>query len=264
MWDKRPGDQFEMTDGSIVSFTEYYQQQYNRTVQDKDQPLLVIFFFATAGRWLTSLVSAESGEETRGRGPGRGFQSRCLPHPRVLRNDWSDGGDEERQTDYAGFGPAHTSTAGVEDRTCPRISQESYRVSFWICVSDFTSAGGHFSSEEIQKLFSTWSLSLGKDVAEVKARVLPPEELKAGSNTTFKYDPASGDWAKESRGTKLTKAVNLEHWVFVFPKGQRDKAEEFFTNIRDIGGRIGMTIEKPQMSVSRLLSLVALVMLLFQ
>ncbi len=44
MWDKRPGDKFEMTDGSILSFTEYYQQQYNKLVTDKDQPLLVILF----------------------------------------------------------------------------------------------------------------------------------------------------------------------------------------------------------------------------
>ncbi|MCP3663915.1 MAG: hypothetical protein GY696_15720 [Gammaproteobacteria bacterium] len=116
-------------------------------------------------------------------------------------------------------------------------------------VSGFTSADGIFSCKEIQQLFARWSLSFGKDVAHVKARVLQPENLVAGDNTTFNYNPASGDWAKESRGTKLTKAVNLEHWVFVFPKGQKDKAEEFFTSIRDIGRRIGMTIEKPEMLV---------------
>ena len=41
-WDQRPGSQFALEDGSRVTYIDYYQQQYNLTVRDRDeQPLLV-------------------------------------------------------------------------------------------------------------------------------------------------------------------------------------------------------------------------------
>ncbi|KAM6166384.1 piwi-like protein 3 [Erethizon dorsatum] len=45
-WDQSPRDTFKKSDGSEITFAEYYMQQYNQIITDLSQPLLV-----SQGRW---------------------------------------------------------------------------------------------------------------------------------------------------------------------------------------------------------------------
>lgn len=38
-----PMNEFEKSDGVKISYKEYYFRQYNKTIEDNDQPLLVSF-----------------------------------------------------------------------------------------------------------------------------------------------------------------------------------------------------------------------------
>lgn len=40
-FERNPESKFELKDGSEVSFAEYYQRQYNITIRDYNQPLLI-------------------------------------------------------------------------------------------------------------------------------------------------------------------------------------------------------------------------------
>lgn len=99
----------------------------------------------------------------------------------------------------------------------------------------------------MKALFSTWNLQLSGELAKVTARVLPAEGLIAGNEQLFGYSPASGDWARESRETRLLDGVDLKHWILVFPARDQEKAESFYKTISGIGPRIGMQVAMPEM-----------------
>ncbi len=40
-WNMNPKNEFEMADGTKISYKEYYLRQYNKEIKDSNQPLLV-------------------------------------------------------------------------------------------------------------------------------------------------------------------------------------------------------------------------------
>ncbi len=41
MWDLKPTNEFEVSDGTKMTFVEYYKTQHGKTITDLQQPLLV-------------------------------------------------------------------------------------------------------------------------------------------------------------------------------------------------------------------------------
>ncbi|XP_078682113.1 piwi-like protein 1 isoform X3 [Branchiostoma floridae x Branchiostoma belcheri] len=209
-WEQNPQNKFKMFDGTEMSYVEYYAKQYNKTVRDMDQPLL---------------VSRPKKKVQKGGKPMEG-PLYLLPELCTLT-----GLTDEVRADFHVM-----KDIAIHTRITPDKRNETLQ----------TFINTLNRNEKVQKDMKGWGLSYDKTLLKLEGRVMPPEKIWQRSGS-YNYKPQDADWGKEMRGQQLISCVPMQNWLFIFPQRNSPQAQDFLQALVRVGPPMGMNINKPIM-----------------
>lgn len=99
------------------------------------------------------------------------------------------------------------------------------------------------NSEAIEML-NRWGLTIDEDPVTLEGRNLGSEALLFGDNK--KVTAVNGDWQKCFRDVSVFQAVDIKHWIIVFPAKDARLATTFSNMIRKVGPCLGIGVAEPK------------------
>lgn len=187
-WDKSPASTFPKSDGTQISFIDYYKTQYGVTIRNPTQPLL---------------VSRASARELRG-----GMSEIKLLVPELCRMTGLTEGQR---------GNIQLMRAVAEHtRVAPAA-----RVSSLYKFSERL-----LGKKEIVDDLKSWDFELDKKLVEVQARILPQEEIIVGGGKTYLSGPEV-DWTRQLRSNPMLSLGRCEVFVVMFPNRLNQQTKSF-------------------------------------
>ncbi|XP_059156591.1 piwi-like protein 1 isoform X2 [Physella acuta] len=209
-WNARATDTFEKN-GEQMSYIQYYQQHWNITVKDSDQPLLV----------------TRPTERDKRRGQKTNLY--LVPELCVIT-----GLSDQLRSDYnvmkdlaaiTRIGP--TDRLKQIQRLCEQLNQ----------------------SEKVGEILRPWKIEISDKPAKIPARQLPAERLLMKTNrgeiTKISYDSRKADWSRNMRNISLLNSVNMDQWVIIFPYAASQPSAELSETFTKVGKGMGMRIVDP-------------------
>jgi len=207
-WDKHPSDTFEKSDGSKISFKEYYEQVYEKPVKDPQQPLLI----------------SQPKEKDRKRGMSGPIL--LLPEFCVIT-----GLSDEVRANFSIMKDLAQHT---------RISPAARAGNLSSFMSDLN------SNQEAQKELADWNLEFSNQLLKMSGRILPVEAMHQ-NNCKFSYKQQDADWSKETRGKQLISTVNMTNWVLVYTQRDQKAAQDMCQTLKRVCGPMGMQVADPSL-----------------
>lgn len=207
-WDKHPSDTFEKSDGSKISFKEYYEQVYEKPVKDPQQPLLI----------------SQPKEKDRKRGMSGPIL--LLPEFCVIT-----GLSDEVRANFSIMKDLAQHT---------RISPAARAGNLSSFMSDLN------SNKEAQKELADWNLEFSNQLLKMSGRILPVENMHQ-NNCKFSYKQQDADWSKETRGKQLISTVNMTNWVLVYTQRDQKAAQDMCQTLQRVCGPMGMQVAEPSL-----------------
>ncbi|XP_020631825.1 piwi-like protein 1 isoform X2 [Orbicella faveolata] len=207
-WDVFPSHTFHGRFKGVerdISYIEYYQETYERTITDRDQPLLV------------SRLKKLPGQKMR------------IPEGELFLVPelcFLTGLTDEMRNDFMLM-----KDLAVHTRVDPKARNQSL----------MRFMGSIQSNEESAAELSGWNLEFEKTTLNLPGRVLPAEKIYQ-KNKSYSYDPKSADWSKEMRGNPLHSTVNLENWILVYTQRDTGNAKDFSQTLRKVCGPMGISV----------------------
>uniref|UniRef100_A0A8C4PYR5 Piwi-like RNA-mediated gene silencing 1 n=1 Tax=Eptatretus burgeri TaxID=7764 RepID=A0A8C4PYR5_EPTBU len=204
-WDRNPQMLFKKTDGSEISYVDYFMQHYNQSVTDMSQPLLV--------------------SRVRRRNPQGGASTEMVLH---LLPEFSflTGLSDKIRSDYNVMRELAQHTR-VDPQQRSAVLQR-----FMDCIN---------SNKDVKEMMNNWGLAFDKGLVNLSSRVLPTERLSQNGHT-YSYNPNAAEWSRECRGLRLISAVSLTDWILVFARRCKDGARTLMQFLCRVGPPMGMNI----------------------
>ncbi|KAE8628028.1 hypothetical protein XENTR_v10007275 [Xenopus tropicalis] len=206
-WNMTPQSTFKKSDGSDISFVDYYRMQYNKEIRDLRQALI-----ANIPR------RVRPGGDT---GPIVLVPELCNLTGLTdrMRNDFGV------MRDLA----VHT--------RLPPDQREKQVARFLNYIH---------KDENVQKELRDWGLNFDKQLLPFVGRVSPPERiLQAGR--TADYNPQFADWSREMRGQTLISVRHLDNWMLLYPRRCYDAAQTLVQTLNKVAQQIGMRMNNVRM-----------------
>ncbi|XP_068681290.1 piwi-like protein 1 [Montipora foliosa] len=207
-WDQYPSSTFKgrfKGEERDISYCQYYEEVYDKKIQDMDQPLLV------------SRLKKIPGQKMR------------IPDGEVLLVPelcFLTGLTDEMRNDFSLM-----KDLAVHTRVDPKTRNKSL-LSFM---------GDICSNQESSAELAGWNLEFEKETLNLPGRVLPAEKIYQ-KNRNYSYDPKSADWSREMRGMALHSTVNLESWVLIYTNRDGANAKDFEQTLKKVGGPMGIEV----------------------
>jgi len=208
-WDKTPSDEFEGRNGEKRSYMKYYAERYNRTIRDAKQPLLISI----------AKVRDERASQT---GPIYLVPELCN----------MTGLSEEQRSNFQMMKALGAYTRQEPKKRMETLKKFSQRIS------------GH---PGIRKDLEDWGLKFSTELETFKARVLPPEKILGGKNSSTSYTLDNADWSKCFRKWESVSAKSLASWAVVYCMKDELATKEFLASLYKVAPSLGMTIKPPKM-----------------
>jgi aubergine-like protein len=207
-WEKHPSDTFEKADGTKITFKEYYETVYEKTVTDVQQPLLI------------------SRPKEKDRKRGMSGPILLLPEFCVIT-----GLSDEIRANFSVMKDLAQHT---------RISPGARAQNLTQFMNDLN------ANPEASKELKQWNLQFDKDLLKMTGRCLGAEKMfQKGADFSYKIQDA--DWSKESRGKQLISSVNLDNWVLFYIGRDNNIANDFRNTLGRVCGPMGMQVRDPKM-----------------
>uniref|UniRef100_A0A672UWR8 Piwi-like protein 1 n=1 Tax=Strigops habroptila TaxID=2489341 RepID=A0A672UWR8_STRHB len=206
-WDANPQCTFRKSDGSEISYVDYYKRQYNQEITDLNQPVLI--------------------SQCRRKG------GNMMPGPVVLIPElcFLTGLTEKMRNDFNMM-----KDLAIHTRLPPEQRQrEIGRLVEYIRKDD-----------NVQKELRDWGLSFDSNLLSFKGRVVQGEKILQSGNM-FDYNPQFGDWSKETRGTPLICAKPLDNWLLIYTRRNYDTANTLLQNLFKVTPAMGIKMNKATM-----------------
>ncbi|KAG8452990.1 hypothetical protein GDO86_004701 [Hymenochirus boettgeri] len=201
-WNKTPQSTFKKSDGTDVSFVDYYRTQYNKEVKDLRQPLLV------------NIPKKVKPGEVRG------------PILLVPELSYLTGLTDRMRSDFNVMKDLAVHTRLAPDQRENQVGR------FLNCIH---------RDENAQKELRDWGLNFDKQLMQFTGRVAPAEKiLQAGR--TAEYNPQFADWSRELRGQTILSVKHLDHWLLLYTKRNYDAAHILVQNLSKVAQQIGMRL----------------------
>ncbi|GAA6088114.1 piwi-like protein 2 isoform X2 [Tachysurus ichikawai] len=206
-WSKSPKDSFTMSDGTEISFTEYYRKNYGITVKELDQPLLV-----------------HRPKEKANPG-GKVITGEILLLPEL---SFITGIPEKMKKD----------NRSMKDLTAHiNVSVEQHTHSLKQLLSNIS------TNQEAVSELERWGLQINSDILVTQGRTLPMETICLQS-ATFVTSP-SVDWSREVVRDSSISCIPLYCWVVFYPRRAASQAEELVTTFQKVAGPMGIRLDRP-------------------
>ncbi|XP_073510144.1 piwi-like protein 2 [Phyllobates terribilis] len=205
-WSKSPNDVFTMSDGTNISFVDYYSKNYGITVKEVDQPLLV--------------------HRPRERKDARTKMSgMVLLLPEL---SYMTGIPEKMKKDFR----------AMKDLTQQiHLSPKQHYLSLGKLIKRIR------NNEESQVELQRWGLQIDSDIHLTSGRILPMEKINLRNNS---FSPGEDlNWTREVTREPSISAVPLQYWVVIYPKRAFTQVKDLTSTIEKIAGPIGMRVNQP-------------------
>eukprot|EP00079_Xenopus_tropicalis_P021979 XP_012813692.1 PREDICTED: piwi-like protein 4 [Xenopus tropicalis] len=205
-WSTKPTDSFPRKDGSEITYTDYYSQQYSINISDLQQPMLV-----------SALKAKKSDNPDAPRAVHlipelcylTGLSSRALSDFRLMKD------------------------LSMETQLDPeRRQQRLQRLADSIQRTPEASA-------ELEK----WGLRMDKQIP-VTGRIAPPERIFMRDNVCTPGSPA--DWARDTRNEKVICVAPLQNWLMLFSYRNADVAENLLQCLMKVASGMGFHMDMPR------------------
>ncbi|XP_027627375.1 piwi-like protein 3 [Tupaia chinensis] len=195
-WKRRPSDIFEKSDGTEITFVEYYKQHYKEVITDLDQPLLI-----SQGKW-------KMGQKDTDREP-------ILLIPELC---YLTGLSSEISTKYWVM-----RDLAAHMRLDPKRRQ--YELAKFVDSMQ--------KNEAVQKELQFWDLKFDSNCMYISGRVY--RDKRDSQNTNLNYvDPPKLLWTNGLLKNKLARPKSLDRWLLLYPPGDHRLASDFMKNLQKI------------------------------
>lgn len=196
--------------GSQITYLDYYQKEYQVTVRDPHQPLLL--------------------SRPRKRDLRRGQKGNIYLIPELCV---ATGVSQAMRSDPRLMQDLAASTRLGPDQRVQALTKFNNAL---------------FANEKVKTELDQWGLSFSQELAQVRGRILPGEVLTQ-AHRSFTYTGCDGDWAKEVKDVPLSVCREVGRWVLVFPSRQRQEAEDLMAGLRKVTPTLGMVMPQPSMEM---------------
>lgn len=208
-WDFTPDSTFKKSDGSEISFIDYYKTQYNKQITDLKQPAIIH-------------------NPKKGKGPGK------LPTgPVILIPEFCNltGLTDRMRSDFNVM-----KDLAIHTRLAPE--QREKQVGRFL---DYV-----HKDDNVQKELRDWGLNFDTRLLSFSGRVAPPEKILL-SNRAVDYNPQFADWSREIKGPNLIHVKHLDNWVLIYCRRNYDAANALTQNLFKVCQQLGIRINKAVM-----------------
>ncbi|ESO84639.1 hypothetical protein LOTGIDRAFT_131825 [Lottia gigantea] len=205
-WEKRPTHKFKLHNGDEISYVDYYKKNYEITVNDLDQPLLV--------------------SKPKKKDLNRGMKDNIYLLPELCT---LTGLSDDVRADFSVMKDVATHTRIAPEGRCKKLTD-------FIRVMN--------SNPKVQTEMNGWGLRFSQNLLELQGRVLPPEAISQGQ-VPLSYRPEDCDWSRDMRGKRLQSVVNLTDWIAIATKRDGGSAGDLVDTLIRVGGPMGMRINQP-------------------
>ncbi|XP_071093957.1 piwi-like protein 1 isoform X1 [Haliotis cracherodii] len=207
-FDLTPKDTFKLSNGTDITYQEYFQQHYQVNIRDLDQPLLV------------------SRPTVRDRNRGQTAPIYLVPELCVIT-----GLPDEMRADFQVMKDVAVHTRIPPDDRVARLLSFRNRLE---------------RNEQARQEVENWDFQFSEALVEVSGRLLRPEPIIHGGNTRFFYNPQHAEWSSSVRGKKLLVTVALSNWVVLSPSRYKHLAVDFVQTLKMVGPPMDMRFSPPE------------------
>jgi len=207
-WDKHPTESFESSKGTPMTYIQYYEGKYNRTIRDAQQPLL---------------VSMPTLREKRA-----GVSGPVLLVPELC---FMTGLSDEQRANFNLMKAMGDYTRQDPAKRTLTLKGFSKRIK---------------ENPEIQQELKDWNLRFAEDLVQFRARILAPETILGAGSSKFSYSHDNADWGGAFRNWKQWSVVNCSKWAVVFAQKDAECTQQFVNSMLKVGPSLGMVIGKPK------------------
>jgi aubergine-like protein len=207
-WEQHPTDSFESRKGGPLTFIQYYQDKYGRTIRDGKQPLIVSM-------------------------PTKQDQRAGIVTPRLLVPELCNmtGLTDDQRADFNLMKAMGEYTRQDPEKRTRALKQFATRLE---------------NSVKAKEVMAKWNLRFSQDLASFRARCLDPEEILGAGSSKFKYKVDNADWSPAFRQWKQLSAPVLKKWVVLYPPKSGDSTKEFISCMKKVSPSLGMVIDQPK------------------
>ncbi|KAK7796092.1 hypothetical protein U0070_026136 [Myodes glareolus] len=226
-WSVKPTQAFQKRDGSEITYVDYYKQQYNITLSDLNQPVLV------------SLLKRKRNDNTEPR------MVHLIPELCFLT-----GMSSQATSDF------HLMRAVAEET---RLSPMARQQQLARLVDDIQ------RNQMARFELESWGLQFGSQLS-LTGRVVPSEKillqdhtsnsssavseqgsLHTGMNVVPRCHPASAaDWSKDMRSCRVLSSEPLNRWMVICCSRAENLIEGLLSCLRRVGGPMGFNVSYPK------------------
>ncbi|XP_037583640.1 piwi-like protein 3 [Cebus imitator] len=206
-WNQNPDDTFNKSDGTKITYIDYYKQQHKEIITVMQQPLLI-----SQGRW-------KKGQTDTQREP-------ILLIPQLC---YMTGLTDEIRKDY-------TSMKHLAEKT--KLSPEKRHNS----LKGFMKS---MKEERAQALLRLWDFKLDSNLLSLQGRVLSNANIFQGRRMV--QANASGEWAREVREIPLLCPVPLHSWLLLYSRHCRTQAMNLAEHLQHVTAPMGITMSPASM-----------------
>lgn len=192
-----------------VSYAEYYKSEYNITIQDLNQPMLI------------------SRKEVRISGHKEKVEMTFCLVPELCN---LTGLTDEMRSNYAVMRDLATYT-----KLSPFQRVGSYK-KFLENIA---------ANERVQEQLNGWGLKFENEASKVKARLLDEETVVFGGDKAFKVGP-NADFGRHATSNVVLEPVDLSNWVLMYVQNDSKTAETFEKMVKSVSGPIGLRCSAPR------------------
>lgn len=187
-WESTPMSTFKKSDGSSISYVEYYHDRYKIKICNTTQPML---------------ISRAKPREIRA-----GMSELCYIVPELCR---MTGLTDAQRANFRFMQDFAQHTRLGPTQRMQKLVHFSRRLLE--------------NPQAVQEL-KNWDFQLSNNLVKFTARVLPPEQITGGNNAVYSAGPQV-DWTRNLRSTPQCQTRELTQWVMVCTNRNRSQAQRF-------------------------------------
>ncbi|XP_043293228.1 piwi-like protein 3 [Cervus elaphus] len=207
IWEMSPSSTFTKSDGSEISFVDYYKERYGTVVTTLNQPLLI-----TKGKWKKSRQDTSH-----------------QPIMLVPELCHLTGLTDDMRKDYRMMRDLSTHTRMDPDRRQHKL---------------LTFMDALRKNNTVQKELRDWNLELEGGFLSFSGRTLQDVRIHQGRRM---FDNHKADWSKNTREVPLLRAMSLDHWLIVYTKGNYETALTLQQNLQKVTPKMGITVRNAKL-----------------
>lgn len=209
VWDKTPKQTFSTHAGGEMSFLEYYKKNYNLTIQDHEQPLL--------------LHRPRKKLEPGGQ-PRKQPEVICLIPELCYMSGLTDALRQDFRV--------------MKDLAChTRVTPEQRRLTMKKFIDSVN------NTPEAKAELEKWGLELETNTLQFDGRLLPEEEVIFSTGKVSAGPNA--DWGQATGRQQVITAVPLRTWVVLYTRRDQSKANDFITWMLKLCPQMGIDCSPP-------------------